>query len=155
MEPVYRDTNHPQRYTHQCVKTEILDPSNYRPETPEMITLSGPFFSFHVRLQMKDAEWETKAKERVTWKEKKKQVHLNTCHGSQQGRRTDLLEMCDSDRMSMCREADRQLLADWSISVWDLGPVLRWLQLLMPCGAADTRLNLQFSPITQTRHKAK
>lgn len=80
MEPVYRDTNHPQRYTHQCVKTEILDPSNYRPETPEMITLSGPFFfpceASNERCRMRDKskrkgylerKKKTSASQHVSW----------------------------------------------------------------------------------------
>ena len=91
-----------------------------------------------------------KAKERLT--KRNKFAYFNMCHESERGICKDLIAMCDSGRMIVCREADRQWPANWSISVWDLGPVLWWLQLLTPCGAADTWLNLQSSTIMQSLH---
>ncbi len=132
----HQSSTHIHTHTHtQQSQREMWMSSNYRPEPPKMITFFGLFSS-----ETSNKSYKTKLKEKC--------MHILKCVVGHNREYADLFAMCDSGRMIMCRQA----LANWSISVRDLGPGLWWLQLLMPGGAAETWLNLQVSPITQSHH---
>lgn len=119
-------------HTHPSLCREMLMSSNYRPET---LKWSPSLDCFHLRLQTKDAEQETK--------EEKKKLSSLSYHvlriTAGEYAKTYLQRVTQAEWLC----AERQTDSNWPTDLFQfetLGPALRRLQLLMPCGAAETRL---------------
>lgn len=112
------------------------DSSNYRPAPLKWL---ASLACFHLSHQMKDADWETKQKE------KKK----NSTEGGREKKsmRTSDRQMCGTGWTMVCRRASNKRSTDLfqfeTLAVATAAGALR---------AADTRLNLHTLPIMQPLH---